>query len=167
MFRHRPAVVILSLIALAAGAPGCATRQVDLQKALQVTDVITGWFDAGIVEGNKNKLVPSISIRLKNLDTEAISSVQMIARFAQVNDPKEWGSAPYVRVIGPEGLAPGQVTAPVVLRCDRGYTGEQPRAQMLQHSQFVDVRVELFAKHGASQYVKLGEYAVVRQLLTN
>jgi hypothetical protein len=167
MFRHRPVPAILSLLALAAAAPGCSTRQVDVAKALKVTDVITGWFDAGIVEGNKNKLVPSISLRLKNLDAEAISSVQMIARFAQVGDSKEWGSAPYVRVIGPEGLAPGQSTGAIVLRCDRGYTGEQPRALMLQHSQFVDVRVELFAKHGPNQYVKLGEWAIARQLLTN
>ena len=37
---------------LAAGllAAGCASR-VDLKQSVQVTDVSTGWFDAGIVDG--------------------------------------------------------------------------------------------------------------------
>ena len=47
-----------------------------------------------------------------------------------------------------------------------GYTGEQPRNQMLQHTQFKDVQVELFAKHGSDQWVKLAQYKIDRQLLT-
>ena len=45
---------------LVAGSISCGPR-VDLKQALQVTDVSTGWFDAGIVDG-KNKLVPSIFV---------------------------------------------------------------------------------------------------------
>ena len=73
-----------------------------------MTDVSTGYFDAGIVEGNKNKIVPTISVRLKNIGTEPLASVQMIAKFNRVGESEEWGSAPYVRAIGPDGLAPGQ-----------------------------------------------------------
>ena len=29
-------------------------------------DVVTGWFDDGIIEGGKNKLVPSVSMKLRN-----------------------------------------------------------------------------------------------------
>jgi hypothetical protein len=144
---------------------GCTTRTIDLPKVLEVTDVQTGYFDAGIVDG-KNKLIPTISIRLKNNDTEAVSSVQMIARFNRIGEVEEWGSASYVRAIGPEGLAPGQTGDPIVMKCDRGYTGEQPRAQMLTHSQFVDARVELYAKYAAQPWVKMGEYKIARQLLT-
>ncbi len=47
-----------------------------------------------------------------------------------------------------------------------GYTGEQSLAEMLQHRDFVDVKIELFVKHRAEQWAKLGEYPIDRQLLT-
>jgi hypothetical protein len=37
---------------------------------------------------------------------------------------------------------------------------------MLQHSEFRDAKVQLFAKHGARQWVRIGEFQVSRQLLT-
>jgi hypothetical protein len=165
--RHARGFSFVVLCAVALAASACSSRKVDLPKALQVTDVTTGYFDAGIVEGNKNKLVPSISVRLKNVDTEAVTSVQMIAKFNQVGDPMELGSAPFIRAIGPDGLAPGKTTDPLVMRGDVGYTGEQSRAEMLTHKEFKDIQVELFAKQGADQFVKMGQYRVARQLLTH
>jgi hypothetical protein len=159
--RLLPAFLLLASVAL----PACTTRTIDLPKALEVTDVSTGYFDAGIINGN-NKIVPTISIRLKNRDSQAIASVQMLARFSQVGDTQELGSGPYVRAIGPEGLAPGQTGSPVVMKIDVGYTSEAPRAQMFTHSQFKDVRVEIFAKFAAQDWAKMGEYQVARQLLT-
>lgn len=162
---HR--ILLSGLFALALAAlPACTGRTVDLVKALEITDVYTGYFDAGIVEGNKNKVVPTISVRLKNKDSQPVDSVQMIAKFNRVTETEEWGSAPYVKAIGPEGLPPGQTSQPVVMKCDRGYTGEQPRALLFTHSQFQDVRVELFVKYRAQTWVKLGEYKIARQLLT-
>jgi hypothetical protein len=37
---------------------------------------------------------------------------------------------------------------------------------MLKNSQFVDARVQVFAKHGGSQWMKLGEWQIARELLT-
>jgi hypothetical protein len=156
----------LGLCALAVvGLSSCTPPNVDLAKVLQVTDVSTGYFDAGIVEGNKNKIVPTISVRLKNVGTQPVSSVQVIAKFSRIGEAEEWGSAPYVVAIGPEGLQPGQTGNPIVMKCDRGYTGEQPRAELFHHSQFVDVHVELFGKHAAQNWVKLGDYKIARILL--
>ncbi len=154
------------VLALALAAPGCGGGDVDIARDLQVTDVVSGWFDAGIVEDGKNKLVPSVSLRLKNASGSEISSVQMFAKFMRVGETEEWGTPPYVRAIGPDGLAPGQSTEPLVLRSNLGYTGLQPRAQMLRNREFVDARVELYAKYRANNWVKLGEYQVERQLLT-
>jgi hypothetical protein len=165
MLTRRVLPLGLSLISLV-GLSACMSRPVDLTKVLRVTGVSTGYFDAGIVEGGKNKIVPTISVQLKNVGTEPVASVQMIAKFNRVGEAEEWGSAPYVRAIGPEGLAPGQTGNPVVMKCDRGYTGEQPRAELFHHSQFVDVRVELFAKYQAQTWVKMGEYKIARDLLT-
>jgi hypothetical protein len=164
LMRHTllPAAVLAAALA----ATACGSRAVQIDKVLQATDVTTGWFDAGIVEGAKNKLVPSISLRLKNTDAEPIASVQLFARFAQLNDPQEWGTPPYVKAIGPEGLAPGQSTALMVLHSNLGYTGEQPRLEMLQNSQFVDARVEIFVKYQSNNWVKLVERPIARQLIT-
>jgi len=167
----RPVLSSLSLVLIASSllASGCGGSDVDISKALQLTDVTTGWFDAGIIvdaEGQKNKLVPTISFRIKNVHNQPISSVQLFAKFLQLGDDQEWGAGPYVKPIGPEGLAAGSSTEPIVLRSDRGYTGQQPRAQMLQNQKFVDARVELFVKYRANNWVKLGEQTIQRQLLT-
>ncbi len=66
----------------------------------------------------------------------------------------------------PAVLAPGASTPAYVLRSSLGYTGEQPRSEMLQHKEFHDVQVQVFAKHGSEQWVKLGESKVERQLFT-
>lgn len=140
----------------------CGDR-VDAKEALVVTDVVSGWFDAGIVAG-KNKLVPSISFRVRNTASAPIRSVQLNAVFRVTGDTEELGSA-LVKGIGADGLAPGATTETYTLRSALGYTGEQPRAQMLQHSEFKDAQVEIFAKQGSRQWVKLGEFKVDRQLL--
>lgn len=136
----------------------------DLRQDVQVVDVTTGWFDAGIVDG-KNKLVPTISFRLKNVSAERIAGIQVNGVFRRVGEEDEWGSA-FVRAVGSDGLAPGATTAPIVLRSQLGYTSEQPRLEMLRHREFIDARVELYGKRGAAQWVKLGEFRIARQLLT-
>ena len=161
--------VLLTVVALSSLAfvQGCSPP-IDLTKTLTVTDVTTGWFDAGIIrspEGEKNRLLPSISLILKNTGTTPVASVQINAVFRRVKEEDEWGSA-WVKGIGPEGLQPGASTASMVLRCGLGYTGTEPRAQMLQNKDFVDARVVVFAKHGSARWVKLGEYRINRQLLT-
>jgi hypothetical protein len=141
---------------------GCRAREVE--KDLAITDVHTGWYDAGIVQG-QNKLVPSISLKLKNVSPEEISRVQINAVFKRLGEDKEW-DAHFVRGIGPDGLAPGAKGSELVLRSERGYTGQQSRLQMLQNKEFVDAKVDVFAKHGSGYWVKLGEFKIDRQLLT-
>lgn len=159
--RPRAAVLVVgSALALA----GCGPR-IDVKQALQVTDVVTGWYDAGIVEGGKNKLVPSVTFRIKNVSNDTVTYVQFNAVFRVIGDVQELGSK-LVRGIGGDGLGPGQSAGPYTLQSDLGYTGEQPRAELLQHGQFKDAQVEIFAKHGSDQWVKLSGVTITRQLLT-
>ena len=141
---------------------GCQSREVE--KDLTITDVRTGWYDVGIVDG-MNKIVPSITFKLKNVSSESISRVQINAVFRQLGDDKAWG-APFVRGIGPDGLAPGATGELLVLRNDRGYTSTEGRLKMLQNSQFVDARVQIFGKHGSRTWARMGEFQIDRQLLT-
>ena len=77
----------------------------------------------------------------------------------------ETGSA-YLSGIDTKGLPPGQTSQEIVGRSELGYTSQEPRVQMLQHSQFRDVEAEVFAKHGPANWVSLGKYTIKRQLIT-
>ena len=154
--------LLLSLLVVAAAA---CSRTVDLTQAVAITDVRSGWFDAGLVEGGKNKLVPSISLKLKNQTGEPLAYVQLNAIFRRVGEPDGWGEH-YVSAVDGEGLPGGQSTGTIVLRSTLGYTGEESRLQMLQHSSFVDATVDVFGKQGRGNWVKLGEYRIDRTLLT-
>jgi hypothetical protein len=159
----RTLAVVACVLSLSAACRSSAAGE-DISRLLVVTDVKTGWFDAGIERG-MNKLVPSLTLTLKNASNQKVTLVQLNAVIRRAGEKEEWGGA-YTRAIGSEGLAPGASTAPIVLRSNLGYTGVEPRNVMLKNSQFVDARIQLFAKYGGTNWVKLGEYPVARELLT-
>ena len=153
---------VVSLVAFVAAGCGSA---LDVQSALQVTQVSSGWFDAGFDNLGRNKLVPTISFRLENMTQSEVSYLQLLGKFRRQNEEEEWGNA-FIRVVGTEGLEAGQVTDTMRLESERGYTGEQSRAEMLSHGDFVDVTIELFVKHRAEQWTYLDSVNVERRLLT-
>jgi hypothetical protein len=135
-----------------------------LSKGLQVQVVSTGWLDAGIVDG-KNKLVPIISFKLKNVSSESLVTLQVNSIFRRTTDMEEWGSA-FLPAAGSSGLPPGAETETLTAKSQLGYTGTEPRGDMLKNALFVDAKVTLFAKYGSTQWKQLGEYPITRQLLT-
>jgi hypothetical protein len=158
---HRPAR--LGLLILAVVSAGCRGPALDLTQTLQVTDLSTGWYDVGIVDG-QNKLVPSVSFALKNGSDQTLSVLQVNVIFRRVNEPEEWGSS-WLPVTGSEGLPPGEMSKILTARSQQGYKGTEPRADMLQNAYFVDAKAELFAKYGSVQWQKLGDYPINRQLI--
>jgi hypothetical protein len=153
---------ILGLL-LVATAVSCGPA-LDLSSNLQVLDISTGWFDAGIVDG-QNKLVPSISFRLKNVSDQSLTVLQANVLFRRVNEPEEWGSA-FLTVTGSEGLGPGATSALLTARSQQGYKGTDARAEMLKNQYFVDAKAEVFAKYASVQWQKLGEHSIDRRLVT-
>ena len=151
-----------ALLILAAAA--CGPRA-DLATAAKLVDVTTGWYDAGVTEDGKNKLVPSVTFRIINSGDASLGSTHPNLIFKRVTDTEEWTTA-FVRGIGAEGLAPGASTPPIIVRAQQGYTGMQARLTMLQNTQFVDFKVEVFGKQASATWVKLGEFPIARQLLT-
>ena len=152
-----------ALLALLLVSPGCGPT-VDLAKGLQVEVVSTGWFDAGIVNG-KNKLVPSITLKLKNVTDQKLAMLQVNALFRRVAEKDEWGSG-FMTAAGSNGLAPGTTTEELTINSQLGYTGsDQSRLEMLKNSHFVDAKVELSAKYGATQWVRVGDFAITRRLI--
>jgi hypothetical protein len=154
-------VLALALCLTCGALPACSPP-IDLKQALEVTDVSSGWFDAGIVDG-KNKLVPSVSFRLKKKSGVKISSVSLNLVFKPV-DSEEHFDEVYVQNVD----FTGDETDSITVRAKVGYTGDPPqsRADMLKNSQFRDIEVQIFAKQGAGQWVALQNVKIVRQVLT-
>ena len=161
MARRNFALVCAAAALLAASA--CAPP-VDLGKNLQVVDASTGWADAGLTEDGQNKLVPFVRFKLKNNADRSLPVLQVNAMFLKLDENKEWGSR-FQAVTGSEGLSSGETSKEITLRSDHGLTGTDPRADIMKSSHFVEARVQLAAKYGSIQWVKMAEYPVKHALV--
>jgi hypothetical protein len=156
---RRTTIVVLALLATFASACG---PKVELKQALQVTDISSGWFDAGIQNG-KNKLVPSVTFKLKKNPGVSLSSVSLNLAFTFVGATDHIDDV-YVQSVDFQG----DETKPVTVRTQWGYTGDPPqtRVEMLQNSHFQDMEVQIFGKQSSSQWIDLQRVPIARQLLT-
>jgi hypothetical protein len=138
------------------------SSNVDLKQALQVTEVSTGWFDAGVVDG-KNKLVPSVTFKLKKATDVRLSTAALNIVFKK--DTGEEHDDVFVQRVD---FGNGNETSPIIVRSKAGYTGDPPqsRADMLKNSQFHDMDAEIFVRQSSSQWVPLHKVRIARQLLT-
>lgn len=155
---------LAAVLVAAAGAAACGPS-IDPITLLEPVDVVTGWFDEGVVDG-KNKLVPSVTLKFRNKSRNPVSSIQVNAIFRRVNEKEMWGEH-FGWAVPKAPLAPGAETTVLVMRSALGYTGDQPRMQMLQNHEFIDAKVDIFLKSGSRVWSKLGEYPIQRQLLTH
>jgi hypothetical protein len=144
-------------------AAGCASA-VDVPSALEVTQLSSGWFDAGLDSLGRNKIVPSVSFRLENETAQELGYLQINAVFRRAGETEGWGTK-FVRVAGTEGIPAGEATPMLRLDSSRGYTGEQSQAEMLGHTDFVDVEMDLYIKHRTQQWALVDTVDVDRQLL--
>jgi len=155
--------ISVGVLAVAASLSAGCEKPVDLARAVQVSDVTTGWLDSGLVDG-QNKLVPSVTFKLKNVSDQQLHVLQINAVFNRVTEESEWSSQ-FVTVAGSDGLAPGATSQMLTINAPLGYTGTEARQQMLANSQFVDAKVQLFVKYGSVQWTRLGDYPIARNLI--
>jgi hypothetical protein len=152
------ALLLLSIAFASACGP-----TVDLARGIQVEDLSTGWLDAGVADG-MNKVVPAVTFRLKNVSDQPLQTLQVNAVFRRVTRNDEWGNG-FRTVPGSRALAPGAATGALTIRSQLGYTGSDPRDALLRNSQFVDAKVDLFARYGSAQWTRIGQYPIARQLV--
>jgi hypothetical protein len=158
---HRAVLAVaasVSILVLTACGPS-----VDLVGGLRVEGVASGWRDAGVKDG-LNKLVPTVSFALTNVSGEKLPLLQVNAVFRRAGEETEWG-ARYAPAADPKGLGPGESTRVLILSSDLGYTGSDAWDDMLRNSRFVDVDVDIFAKYGSTNWVRIGRFPVQRQLM--
>jgi hypothetical protein len=159
------AVAVRYGIVLAACAAAACSKPVDLKQTLTITDVHAGYFDAGIVDG-RNKLVPSSTFKLRKSiedDLRPLSLNVAFKRLGGAGGAEEDFDESFIQGI----TFNGNETAPITVRPKAGYTGDPPqsRADMLKNSQFRDIRVHVFAKHGSAQWTEIGTIDLPRQLI--
>jgi hypothetical protein len=154
------------LIALAAAGASCS-RSADIKEAIEVVETTSGWYDAGVVDG-KNKIVPSVTFRLKKKGAADVAGVALNVVFRHPAPPganveEDWDEVFLQRV----EFGGADQTEPLTVRTEKGYTGDPPQSRLdiLRHSEFRDVRARIYAKFSASQWVEIGTVDVQRQLL--
>ena len=163
---HRPrlrgARAVRGLLpALVLTAASCA-GSVNLKEAVQVTEMTTGWFDAGVVDG-KNKLVPNLTFRLRNASDREVPAVSLniVFRFA---DNGEIHDEVYKQRIPLEGKQTDLIT----IRSATGFMGQPPqtRLEMLQNSYFRDMDAVILVRQSSAEWIELHRVRVERKLLT-
>lgn len=165
--RNLAPAVVVALLASSCSSP------VDLKQALQLTEVSSGYFDAGIVDG-KNKLVPSVTFRVKKSVADSLRPLSINVSFKQLPPagtavaPGSPGESDWDEVFLQSVPFEGDQSAPLTFKAKNGYTGDPPqsRADMLKNRYFQDVRVHVFAKHSASKWVEIATLDIPRQVLT-
>src|SRR5262245_56237145 len=168
---RRTSVALAVLLAAAASA---CSKPVDLKQVLQVTDLSGGYFDADVVEG-RNKLVQSVTFRIKKSTDASLRPLSVNIVFKQLPKagtavpPGQPGENDFDEVFKQNVPFNGNQTDLLTVRANAGYTGDPPqsRADMLKHSQFQDMRVHVFAKHSASQWVEIAQFDLPRQILAH
>ena len=154
---------LVFMLAAALAVGGCSGTTVDAREALSLAEVTTGWLPSESDSGNR--IVPVLSFRLDNAGSAPLGVLQVNAIFRRAGEDLEWGSV-LARAVGREGLAPGAAAGPFTLASTRGYTGPQSSDALLGHRDFVGVSVELFVRHRADHWVRLGAFDIDRRLLT-
>lgn len=159
MFRRFRAVALTLPLVLAACTPS-----VDLKQAVEVTDISTGWFDGGIVDG-QNRLVPSATFRIRKKDPATdLSTIALNITFKRDGDTENFEDVFVQRV----EFGPDHQTAPIPVRAETGYTGDPPqsRADMLKNSHFRDMEVRVLGRQASGQWTELHRFPVERRLIT-
>lgn len=166
MSARRPLHTLILL--LIAGVAAACGRSVDIKQTVEMIDTSGGWHDAGIV-GGKNKIVPSVSFRLKKKPDADLSGLALNVVFrhppaAGATTAEDWDEVFIQRA----SFKDASETEVLTVRPSAGYTGDPPqsRQDILNHSQFRDVRAHVFAKVSSSQWVELGTIDVKRELIT-
>jgi hypothetical protein len=158
MVRVPIATVVFAVFALAGSACG---PSVNLAQSLEVTDVLTGYYDAGLKDG-WNYLKPSVSFRLRNTTDQEIGPVQITVSFWQEGADGEWDSV-IMQGIRAEGLGPHQTSDSLLARANIGYRLEGARADFFNHSGFTEVTAKIFGRSG--QIYPLGEFKLDRVII--
>jgi|KBSMisStandDraft_5_1062788.scaffolds.fasta_scaffold323395_2 hypothetical protein len=146
---RRPLVAVVALLALML-APAACGPDIDIQKSLTITDVISGYYDNGLKDG-WNHLLPSLTFRIANSASSSVTGLELTVAFWQEGADGEMDSV-LVQRIGNDTIPANGASDPVTVRGTVGYRLEEARADLFTHSLFKDVTAKIFARRGGRIY---------------
>lgn len=156
-----------ALALLVVGSLGCS--RVNLEEALAMAEVSTGWYDDGVVDapGQRqdgwNHLVPYVGFRLQNTSEQSLAGVQLTVSFWWVGGDGEFDSV-LTRGIGDEAVPAGGLSEPIQVQGNVGFNLEGPRADLFMNSGFQDAVAKVFARR-SGRIVALGEFPIERRVV--
>jgi hypothetical protein len=160
--RIHTCVLALALLVGATAVAGC--HRTDLSKNLTVTPILTGYYDAGLMDG-WNHLLPQITFKLKDTGTENVSAGVRITVSYWFNGDNDGENDSTVLLHGVEAtLTPGAETGELTARAEHGFRLEGARADFFQHSLFKDMTAKIFVQSGGTIY-PLGSFPIERQII--
>lgn len=158
--RLRTLAVAIALVGSSFVSAAC--HQADLSKSLTVTPVLSGYYDAGLLDGWAH-LLPDLNFKVKNTGAQSVpAGVQLTVSFWFVNDDGENDSV----VLGglQKSLAPGEETEVKNARAPHGFRLEGARADLFTNSHFRDMVAKVFAQSHGTIY-RLGEFPIDHQII--
>jgi hypothetical protein len=156
-------IFALALALTVSATLSTACHQADLSKSLTVAPVLSGYYDAGMLDGWAH-LLPDLTFKLKNTGADAVpAGVELSVDFWFKGDTD--GENDSVLIGGlKETLQPGQESTTLTARAPHGFRLEGARADMFTNSRFRDMVAKVFVKsHGT--IFRLGEFPIDRQII--
>ena len=158
----RRLLVLLACSLWLTAAAACGPEP-DLAASLKLVPEISGYYDPGLQPDGQNKLVPSMTFRIKNEGPLPINYVDIVIAYWPVGADGEKDSL-QIKGIGSTALEPGQTSEPFTVRSSVGYLSPMPRAEFFQSSYYTGFIIKVFAKR-KGKTTPLGEFPVEARLL--
>jgi len=132
-------------------------------KVLQIFEQDSVWVEKSrILTSKKVTIVPSITLRVKNVGTEPMQDVIFKGEFLfeDTGEKLSEGTAMALK----KALGPGEISKDISIRSDLGYDGKSKAAFVRNPRDWRRVKVKIFAKQLDYEYVLLGIYPIQQKV---
>jgi hypothetical protein len=135
----------------------------DLAESIEIVDVYTRWEKKYYQPWPpKLTLVPAMSFKVKNVGDEPLTYIYFNGIFRFEGDPENLGDN-FIAGIRGEAVQPGETSDTINLQSNFGVEGKSV-SHFKDNPEWKKVSVRLFAKSKGSQYIRIGQYDVSREI---
>lgn len=130
-------------------------------RAIQVAEHDSIWLDRKVTTG-KTIIVPSITIKLKNIAKEPIRYVYLKGVFEFVDNGERLTQG--LAAALDDALQPGETSEEILIKGEFGYEASSKGAFFDNISEWRSVQAKIFAKMKDTNYVLIGTYPIKKEI---
>lgn len=161
--RARLRVLALTAGLAAAAVLAASCQHVDLSKTLSVTPILSGYYDAGLLDGWAH-LLPTLTFKLKNTGTQDVpAGIQVTVGFWFAGDTDGENDSIVLPPLE-KTLAPGEESGTITAQAPHGFRLEGARQDLFTNSRFKDMLAKVFAARHGTIY-PLGAFPIDHQII--